>query len=54
MDDFIILAKTIKELKKWMIRFLKIAKKHNSCFKQSKYDFNMEKIPILEVIASKG
>ena len=37
-----------------MIRFLKIAKKHNSCFKQSKYDFNMEEIPILEVIAGKG
>jgi len=36
-----------------MIRFLKIAKKHNLCFKQSKYDFNMEEIPVLGVIAGK-
>jgi len=54
MDDFIILAKTMKELKEWMIRFLKIAEKHNLCFKRSKYDFNMEGIPILEVIVGKG
>ena len=36
-----------------MIRFLKIAEKHNLCFKQSKYDFNMEEIPILGVIVGK-
>jgi len=36
-----------------MIRFLKIAEKHNLCFKQSKCDFNMEEIPILGVIVSK-
>ena len=42
MDDFIILAKTMEELKERMIRFLKIAKKHNLCFKRSKCDFNME------------
>jgi len=54
MDDFIILAKTMKELKEWIIRFLKIAEKHNLCFKRSKYDFNMEGIPILEVIVGKG
>ena len=54
MDDFIILAKTIKELEEWMIRFLKIVEKHNLCFKQSKYDFNIEKIPILGIIDKYG
>ena len=54
MDDFVILAKTIKELEKRMIRFLKIAEKHNLCFKQSKCDFNMKEIPILGVIVGKG
>ena len=34
--------------------FLKIAKKHNLCFKRSKYNFNMEEIPILGVITGKG
>jgi len=33
---------------------LKIAEKHNLCFKQSKCDFNMEEIPILGVVVSKG
>jgi len=32
MDDFIILAKTMKELEQ-TIQFLKIAEKHNLCFK---------------------
>ena len=50
MDDFVILAKTMK---KRMIRFLKIAEKHNLCFKRSKCNFNMEEIPILEVIVGK-
>jgi len=54
MDDFIILAKTMKELKERTIWFLKITKKHNLCFKQSKCDFNMEEIPILGVIVGKG
>ena len=53
MDDFIILAKTIKKLKEKTIQFLKITEKHNLCFKQSKYNFNMEEIPILEVIVEK-
>ena len=53
MDDFVILAKTIKELEEQTIRFLKIAEKHNLCFKQSKYDFNIKEIPILEVIVGK-
>ena len=35
MDNFIIPAKTIKELKEQTIRFLKIAEKHNLYFKKS-------------------
>jgi len=54
MDDFIILAKTKEELEEWMIRFLKIAEKHNLCFKWSKCDFDMEEIPILGVIVGRG
>ena len=54
MDDFIIPAKTMKELEERTIKFLKIAEKHNLCFKQSKCDFNMEEIPILGVIVGKG
>ena len=53
MDDFIIPAKTMKELEERTIWFLKIAEKYNLCFKWSKYDFNMEEIPILEVIVGK-
>ena len=33
MDDFMILAKTIQELEERTVIFLKIAKKHNLCFK---------------------
>ena len=54
MDDFVIPAKTMEELEEQMIRFLKIAEKHNLCFKQSKCDFNMEEIPILGVVVGKG
>ena len=54
MDDFVILAKMMKELKEQMIRFLKITEKHNLCFKRLKYDFNMEEIPIRGVIVRKG
>ena len=50
MDNFIIPDKTIKALEERMVRFLKIAEKHNLCFKRSKCDFNMEEIPILGVI----
>jgi len=50
MDNFIILAKNIKELEEKTTQFLKIAEKHNLCFKQSKCDFNMEEIPILGVV----
>ena len=54
MDDFVILARTMEELEERTIRFLKIAERHNLCFKWSKCDFNMEEIPILEVIVGKG
>ena len=54
MDDFVIPAKTIKELEERTVQFLKIAEKHNLCFKRSKCNFNIEEIPILEVIVSKG
>jgi len=54
MDNFVIPAKNMKELKERMIRFLKIAEKHNLCFKQSKCNFNMEEISILEVVVGRG
>ena len=54
IDDFVILAKIIKKLEEQTIRFLKIAEKHNLCFKISKCNFNMEEIPILGVIVGKG
>ena len=54
MDNFVISAKTMEELEERMIRFLKIVEKHNLCFKKSKYDFNIEEIPILGVIVRKG
>ena len=47
IDDFIIPAKTKEELEEWTIRFLKIVEKHNLCFKQSKYNFDMKEILIL-------
>jgi len=54
MDDFVIPAKTMEKLEEQTIRFLKIAEKHNLCFKRSKCDFNMEEIPILGVVVGKG
>ena len=54
MDDFVIPARTIEELEERMIQFLKIAEKHNLCFKQLKYNFNIEEIPILGVVVGKG
>ena len=53
MNDFVILAKTMEELEERTIRFLKIAEKHNLCFKRSKCNFNMEEIPILGVIVGR-
>ena len=54
MDNFVIPAKTMEELEERTVRFLKIAEKHNLCFKRSKCDFNMEEIPILGVVVGKG
>jgi len=53
MDNFIIPAKTMKKLEERTIQFLKVAEKHNLCFKRLKYDFNMEEILILKVIVGK-
>ena len=50
MYDFMIPAKIKNKLEERTIRFLKIAEKHNLCFKRSKYDFDMEEIPILGVV----
>jgi len=49
MDDFIIPGKTKKKLKEKTVKFLKIAEKHNLCFKQTKCEFNAIEIPILGV-----
>ena len=54
MDNFVISAKTMKELKERTIHFLKIAEKHNLCFKRSKCDFNMKEILILGVVVRRG
>jgi len=54
MDNFVIPVKTMEELEERTIMFLKIAEKHNLCFKRSECNFNIEEIPILEVIVEKG
>ena len=54
IDNFIILAKTIKELEEWTVYFLKIVEKYNLYFKRLKYNFNMEEIPILGVVVRRG
>jgi len=54
MDDFVIPTKTEEELEKHTIRFLKIAEKHNLCFKQSKCNCNTTEIPILGVWVGNG
>jgi len=54
MDDFVILAKTMKELEERTTHFLKIAEKHNLCFKWLKCNFNIEKILILGVVIGRG
>ena len=43
----------IKELKERTIHFLKIAEKHNLCFKRLKCNFNMEEILILGVVVGR-
>ena len=53
MNDFVIPAEMKEQLKERTIQFLNIVEKHNLCFKRSKYDFNIEEIPILGVIVGK-
>ena len=53
MDDFVIPARTKEELEEWTIKFLKIAEKHQLCFKQSKCNFDIEEISILRVVVGK-
>ena len=50
MDNFVILAKTKKELEERAVWFLKMAEKHNLCFIWSKYNFHAKEISILEFI----
>ena len=50
IDNFVIPAKTKKELEERTIYFLNVVEKHNLCFKQSKCDFDAKEIPILEVV----
>ena len=47
MDDFVIPARTKKELEERTIQFLKIAERYNLCFKWSKCNFDAKEIPIL-------
>jgi len=54
MDDFVIPAKTIKKLEEQTVCFLKIAEKHNLCFKRLKCNFNIGKILILGVVVGRG
>ena len=53
INNFVILAKTKEELEEQIIMFLKIVEKYNLCFKWSKYDFDMEEIPILGIIVGR-
>ena len=53
MNDFVIPAKNMKELEERTIWFLKIAERHNLCFKWSKCDFNIKEIPILGVVVGR-
>jgi len=54
MDDFIIPGKMEKELKERTIKFLKVAEKHNLCFKQTKCKFDTTEILILGVKVGNG
>jgi len=50
IDDFVIPAKSKKELEERTIWFLKIVEKHNLCFKWLKYNFDTEEISIIGVV----
>ena len=53
IDNFVIMAKTKKELEERTIWFLNIVEKHNLCFKWSKCDFNAKEILILGVVVGR-
>jgi len=53
MDNFVIPVRNMKELEEITVQLLKIVEKHNLYVKQSKYDFNIEKIPILGVVVGR-
>jgi hypothetical protein len=54
MDDFTIPGKTKQELEERTVWFLTIADKHNLYFKQSKCEFDVEKISILGTVIGNG
>jgi len=54
INNFVIPAKTKKELEERMTWFLKMVEKYNLCFKWSKYDFNIKEILILGVAVGQG
>jgi len=54
MNNFVILAKTMKELEERTTCFVKIVEKHKLCFKRLKCNFNIEEILILEVVVKRG
>ena len=53
IDNFVITAKTKKELQERKIWFLEIVEKHNLYFKQSKCNFDVKEILILGVVVRK-
>jgi len=53
INNFVIPTKTKKNSKNGQF-VLKIAKKHNLSFNQSKYNFNVKEIPILRVVVRWG
>ena len=54
INNFVIPAKTKKELEKRTIQFLKIVEKYNLYFKWSKCNFNIKEMPILGVVVGRG
>ena len=50
IDNFVISTRTKKKLEERTIHFLKVAERHNLCFKQSKYNFDAKELSILEVV----
>ena len=54
MNDFVISARTKKKLEKRTIYFLKMAEKHNLCFKWLKCNFGAKEISILGVVVGQG